>query len=206
MTGPHTQAFWDDRFKGDTYRFGEAPNAFLTRQAERLSPGQSVLAVGDGEGRNGVWLAEQGLDVHSIDISPVAVEKARRLAARRGLALDAQVSDLLEWGWPQSTYDVVVAIFVQFAGADWQDRLFAGMKSTVRPGGLILLEGYRPEQIAYGTGGPPDPGNMYTPEMLRAAFADFEVLDLVAYDAELSEGDAHCGLSAVIDLVARRPY
>jgi len=205
MTGPHTQAFWDARFKGDTYRFGETPNAFLTRQAGRLSPGQSVLAVADGEGRNGVWMAEQGLDVHSIDISPVAVEKARRLAARRGLSLDAQVSDLLEWEWPQSAYDVAVAIFVQFAGPNWQDRLFTGLKSTVRPGGLIILEGYRPEQIAYGTGGPPDPANMYTPEMLKAAFADFEVLELVAYDAELSEGDGHAGPSAVIDLVARRP-
>jgi SAM-dependent methyltransferase len=205
MDGPHTQAFWDARFEGEAYRFGEAPNAFLARQAGRLSPGMSVLAVGDGEGRNGVWLAEQGLDVHSLDISPRAVDKARRLAARRGLSIRAEVTDLLHWQWPPAVYDAVVAVFVQFAGPAWQDRLFAGMKSTVRPGGLIILEGYRPEQIAFGTGGPPDPTYMYTHDLLQAAFADFEMLELAAYDAELSEGDAHAGLSAVIDLVARRP-
>ncbi|MDO8901216.1 MAG: class I SAM-dependent methyltransferase [Phenylobacterium sp.] len=198
-------SFWDERYQGETYLFGEAPNAFLARQAHRLAPGQSALAVADGEGRNGVWLAQQGLSVLSVDGSAVAQVKAARLAASRGVSLDLQQVDLAAWPWPQGQFDLVAAIFIQFAGPELRTEIFENMKRALKPGGLILLEGYRPEQIAYGTGGPRTPENLYTEEMLREAFADVEILELAAYDAAIEEGAGHSGPSALIDLVARKP-
>ena len=198
-------SFWDERYQGEAYLFGEAPNAFLAAQAHRLRPGMSALAVADGEGRNGVWLAEQGLDVLSVDSSPVAQAKAARLAEARGATLRLEEVDLASWAWPEAQFDVVAAIFIQFAGPALRDQIFAGLKRALKPGGLLLLEGYRPEQIAYGTGGPRVPENLYTEAMLRAAFSDFEILELSAYDAAIEEGAGHSGQSALIDLVARRP-
>lgn len=196
---------WDARFAGDSYLFGKAPNAFLAAQAPRLERGWSVLAVADGEGRNGVWLAQQGLDVLSIDSSSVAQEKARRLAQSRGVDLRLELADLEVWPFPKARFDVVVAIFIQFAGPDLRQRLFEAMKSALKPGGLLLLEGYRPEQLAYRTGGPPITENLYTQTMLSESFADMEILDLAVYDAVIEEGVGHKGMSALIDLVARKP-
>lgn len=205
MSDPATRSFWDARYKGADYRFGEKPNAFLQREAGRLAGGGRVLAIADGEGRNGVWLARQGLDVLSTDISPLAVAKARDLAARHGVAIDARVADLADWEWPVAEMDAVVAIFIQFAGPPLRDRVFDGIRTALKPGGLLLMQGYRPEQLANGTGGPSDPDALYTEALLRGAFPDFEILSLTAHDVELSEGSAHAGPSAVIDLVARKP-
>ncbi|HWA59763.1 MAG TPA: class I SAM-dependent methyltransferase [Caulobacteraceae bacterium] len=196
---------WDERYAREDYLFGEAPNAFLARQAGRLQAGGRALAVADGEGRNGVWLAEQGLRVLSVDSSAVAQAKAARLAQARGVSLDLELADLSTWRFPEATFDVVAAIFIQFAGPDLRARLFEGMTRALRPGGLLLLEGYRPEQIAYGTGGPRTPENLYTEPMLREAFAGLEILELAAYDAAIGEGVGHSGMSALIDLVARKP-
>ena len=205
MTPEQARAFWDGRYGDESYLFGERPNAFLERQADRLRPGLTALAVADGEGRNGVWLARQGLAVTSTDISPRAVAKARALAARHGVEVDARLADPDAWDWPVEAFDVVVGVFVQFAPPDMRDRLFARMKQALKPGGQLLLEGYRPEQLAYGTGGPAQVENLYTEALLRDAFADMEVVSLVSYDAAIVEGSGHVGLSALIDLVAVKP-
>jgi SAM-dependent methyltransferase len=198
--------FWDARFGAtDDFVFGTAPNAFLARQKDRLRPGWTALAVADGEGRNGVWLAEQGLDVLSIDVSAPARAKARRLAEERGVSLRVEPADLSTWPWPEAAFDVVAAIFIQFATPALRDRIFAGIRQALKPGGLLLLEGYRPEQIAYGTGGPRVPEHLYDEAMLREAFAGFEIVELSAYDAVIEEGPGHAGMSALIDLVAVKP-
>jgi len=99
----------------------------------------------------------------------------------------------------------VAGIYIQFAEPDFRDEIFAGMKRALKPGGILLLHGYRPEQLEYGTGGPPCAENMYTVDLLRAAFSDMEILRLAAYDREVDEGRGHSGMSALIDLVARKP-
>ncbi|MDE2357441.1 MAG: class I SAM-dependent methyltransferase [Alphaproteobacteria bacterium] len=198
-------ALWDQRFDRDDYLFGEAPNAFLARQAVRLPRGGTALAVADGEGRNGVWMAEQGLAVVSVDGSAVAQAKARRLADLRGVTLDLRLADLAAWDWPQAAFDVVAGIFIQFAGPKLRSRLFAGMIQALKPGGLLLLEGYGPRQLDYRTGGPSVAENLYTPDLLAEAFSSLEILELADYDAEVSEGAGHAGRSHLVDLVARRP-
>lgn len=204
MTRDAEIARWDERYAGEDYFFGTEPNVFLASQRHRLQAGQKALAIADGEGRNGVWLARQGLEVLSIDFSPNAVSKARRLASLHHVSLTAECADLARWDWGAPRFDIVVAIFIQFAAPPFRDLIFERMKQVLNPGGLILLEGYRPEQLAYATGGPSQVENLYTAPLLRAAFADMEILHLAEYDAELAEGTRHRGMSALIDLVARK--
>lgn len=196
---------WNERYAGEDFLFGTAPNAFLAAQRARLPQHGAALAVADGEGRNGVWLAEQGLDVLAVDASDVALAKSRRLAAERGVRMAWELADLLSWDFGRERFDVIAAIFIQFADPALRARLFTGMSAALKPGGVLLLEGYRPEQLAYGTGGPSEVANLYTEAMLREAFADLRIEYLAAYDAEIHEGSGHRGMSALIDLVARKP-
>jgi SAM-dependent methyltransferase len=196
---------WNARFACEDFLFGEEPNAFLRAQAHWLRAGSSVLCVADGEGRNSVWLAEQGHRVSAFDFAPNAVAKAKRLAERRNVKVDHQLGDAYTWPWTSKHYDALVAVFIQFLPPERRDGVFAAMQSAVAPGGLILLEGYRPEQVDYGTGGPPRREHMYTRAWLERTFSGWEILLLEDYDAEIREGRAHSGMSALIDLVARKP-
>ncbi|MDN5925743.1 MAG: class I SAM-dependent methyltransferase [Hyphomicrobiales bacterium] len=200
-----TTNHWDQRYRGEEYLFGREPNAFLKREAYRFQNGAKVLAIADGEGRNGVFLAGLGLRVHSVDASSVALEKAGRLAREAGVEIESELADLSDWSWPDAAYDVVVAIFIQFADPALRMRIFEGMKRSVRPGGLVLMQGYRPGQVDLGTGGPSQREHMYTRDLLLAVFADFDILHLEEHDTVIHEGRGHDGISALIDLVARRP-
>jgi SAM-dependent methyltransferase len=195
---------WNERFAAPGYLFGTAPNRFLASQKDRLMRGQRALAVADGEGRNGVWLAQQGLAVTSVDFSPVALAKARELAKRAAVPIETVEADLGNWSWPAAAFDVVVAVFIQFAPPPMRAKIFAGIATALKPGGLLILEGYRPKQVEYGTGGPPHAENMYTRELLETAFTGMEILHLAEYDAIIEEGTGHKGLSALIDFVARK--
>lgn len=195
---------WQQRFGEPGYLFGTAPSAFLKSQAHRLRKGQSALAVADGEGRNGVFLAEQGLDVLSVDFSDVAQAKARALAAERGVTLKFEQADMTDWRWPPEAFDVVVAIFVQFTAPPERAKMFTGIKRTLKPGGLLLLQGYGLKQLDYKTGGPSDPAQLYTRELLQRAFGDFSALDISEYDSVIEEGSRHRGMSALVDLVGTK--
>jgi cyclopropane fatty-acyl-phospholipid synthase-like methyltransferase len=200
----HSAATWDQRYSEPDFVFGTEPNAYLAAQAHLIQPGKTALAVADGEGRNSVWLAQQGLTVDAFDISPVGVEKARRLAAQAGVSVNTHVCGCDDWFWQAAAYDYVVAIFVQFADPEMRSRLFANMIRTLKPGGFLILQGYTPKQLEYRTGGPGVLENLYTGEMLRAAFGGLNIIDLRTYDAELNEGKRHSGKSALIGMVVAR--
>lgn len=142
----------------------------------------SCLAVADSEGRNGVWLAQQ-----------------------RGVDMKFGQADLTQWEWGTGRFDLVVAVFIQFAPPGMRERMFDGIKRCLKPGGLLLLQGYTPRQLEYKTGGPSQAENLYTEAMLRAAFADMEILQLREHDDFIGEGTDHRGMSALIDLAARKP-
>lgn len=197
-------AAWNQRFKADDYIFGREPNDFLRTQAALFAPGDRVLCVADGEGRNSVWLARQGLRVDAFDISENGVRKARVLAADAKVDVEFSVSDCDRWPWPADCYDAVVAIFVQFADPPMRDRLFSNMIRSLKPGGLLVLQGYTPQQLDFKTGGPPVLSHLYTNDMLRNAFASLHILELREYEADLAEGTQHHGRSALIGLVARK--
>ncbi len=197
-------SIWNERYAGEGYHFGTEPCKFLVANRDFLKPGMQCLAVADGEGRNGVWLAEQGLHVLSVDSSTVAIEKAKKLAAERNVRIEAELADLAHWDFGVEKYDLVVGIFIQFAPPNLREQMFTHIKRCLKPGGLFLLHGYTPRQLEYRTGGPSQAENLYTEAMLREAFADMEIISLREYDDDIQEGAGHSGMSALIDLVAKK--
>lgn len=202
-----TATIWDERYRDRAFAFGTEPNAFLASQRERFRPGQRVLVPGDGEGRNGVWLASLGLDVVSVDASAVGCEKARALASERGVAIDARCADLNTWTWPVLAFDAVVAIFIHFPPAE-RPNLHRRMYDALRPGGIVLLESYSPRQLGRrkeGSVGGPPPDMLVTPQDLAGDFPDAEMVLLEEREVMLSEGVRHVGASDVVRMIARKP-
>jgi len=195
--------FWNARFAGEEHLYGTAPNAWLVSQAARLRAGSQVLTIGDGEGRNGVWLAEQGHEVTAVDASERGLAKARALAQARGVTVRQVLADLTRWDWPVGAFDAVVSIFVHFDRAA-RPLVHRSMLAALVPGGLILLEGYTPYQHLYRTGGPQDLDMLVTAWRLKEDFAGAEIMELEETETELSEGRGHSGRSAVVRLIARK--
>jgi cyclopropane fatty-acyl-phospholipid synthase-like methyltransferase len=195
---------WEARYAAPGYHFGTEPNAFLKSKAHQLKAGQKALAIADGEGRNGVFLASLGLDVLAVDLSPTAIAKSQALAKERGVTLRTEVADLATWKWPSETFDVVVAIFFQFCPPAARDQIFSNIKRTLKKGGLLLLEGYGLRQLEYKSGGPSEPDRLYTRVLLEQAFTDFSSVEIEEYDAELHEGSRHSGMAALVDFVGRK--
>ena len=197
-----TRDFWNARYAEPGFAYGTEPNSFLVSQKQYLKPGMKALAVADGEGRNGVWLAQQGLDVLSVDGSEVGLRKARELAKGRGVSLRTELVDLTMWKWPEQEFDLVVAIFIHFM-PEFRALMHASMLRALKPGGILIIEAFTPKQLEYKTGGPPVKEMLYTAEMLREDFKSGEILHLEEALTDLSEGPYHRGRAAVVRLVAK---
>jgi 2-polyprenyl-3-methyl-5-hydroxy-6-metoxy-1,4-benzoquinol methylase len=196
---------WEARYSAPDYIFGKAPNYFLAKCKPLLPASGRVLAVADGEGRNSVWLAEQGLDVHAIDFSPAAQDKARALARERGVNVIFELADVHNWAYPEAAYDVVCEIFTQFSAPAERALKWVGMRKALKPGGLLIIQGYTPKQLAYGTGGPKQIDNLYNRPMLEKAFAGCQDMVFTEEELEMHEGTSHGGMSAVIGLTCQKP-
>jgi SAM-dependent methyltransferase len=196
---------WQTRYATPEYAFGKSPNYFLESCKRLLPRSGRALAVADGEGRNGVWLAEQGLDVVSIDFSPAAQRKAKALAAERDVKVTFELVDVHNWNYPSAAFDVVAEIFTQFSNPADRARKWAGMLKALKPGGLLIIQGYTPKQLEYGTGGPKEIENLYTRAMLKQELGGLRELSLVEEEREIHEGTSHGGMSAVINLTGRKP-
>lgn len=204
--------FWSDRYSsaGDQYLFGVEPNHYLKLHRDLIvSNGKSALVVADGEGRNSVWLSEQGLNVTACDISPVAIEKAKRLSASREVHSEFICADMLSTEFSamylEKQFDWVIGIFIQFTNPEERVKQFNLMKNLTCRGGRILLQGYTPKQLDYKTGGPSNLENLYTAEMLKAEFSDWEIKELKEYEEVISEGVGHNGISALVGMIAKKP-
>ena len=196
---------WEARYAAPGFAFGKEPNYFLASCKPLLPSSGRVLAVADGEGRNGVWLAQQGLDVLSIDFSPAAQSKARALAAERGVTVNFQQVDVHSWNYPESAFDVVVEIFAQFSSPAERALKWTGMRRALKSGGLLIMQGYTPKQLDYATGGPKQIENLYTRPLIERMFGDYRDKSLVEEEREMHEGASHSGMSAVINFTARKP-
>ncbi|MCB0990153.1 MAG: class I SAM-dependent methyltransferase [Acidimicrobiales bacterium] len=194
---------WDQRYSVDEYVYGTAPNDFLRQQADSLRPG-SALCLADGEGRNGVYLAELGHAVTSVDLSTVAMAKAAALADQRGVTLSTHVADLAAFDLGEARWDLVVSIFAHTPPTIRRD-VHRRVTHALRPGGTLVLEAYTPDQIGRGTGGPPVAEMTMT---LQGLIDELEGLDIV-HGVELVrpvvEGAGHTGDGAVVQVVAVKP-
>lgn len=147
---------WNERYAQDSFVFGDQPNVWLRAHAHHWRMGDRVLCVADGEGRNSVWLAQQGLRVDAFDISSVGVAKARRLAAQHGVQIDFEVEDCDRFAWPRDAYDGIAAIFVQFAAPAMRERMFERIVGSLAPGGVLVPKGTRPGSSSIGLAGHPN--------------------------------------------------
>ncbi len=189
-------------YAGDDYRYGLTPNAWVVSSEARLPRGARVLSIGDGEGRNGVWLAERGHHVTTIDASARGAEKARALAAQRGVDIDARSGHFPD-DIDDTGFDAVVMIYVHTT-PDTRAALHAAAVQRLERGGAIILEAFTPEQLAFSSGGPRNPAMLYTAEQIASDFAHLEVDALEACQVELDEGPGHRGPAAVVRAFARR--
>lgn len=197
-------AAWDARYAAGGFQFGEAPNAYLEAHGHRLRPGTRALCLGDGEGRNGAWLAARGLDVTTVDWSPLGVAKARVLAASRGVALRAEVADLTAWdAWPVGACDLVAWVFVHLPPAD-RAAVAERAVAALAPGGWLLLEGFSPAQEGRRSGGPKDRALLWTGAEARRLFGALTLEECLEGTVRLDEGPRHQGEAEVVRGLWRR--
>lgn len=190
---------WDERYAGEEYFYGTEPNDFLKANAARIPLGR-VLCVADGEGRNGVWLAEQGYDVTSVDLSALGLAKARKLAASRNVSLHTIQADLAEYEIEPNAWEGIILIFCHLP-QPLRRRVLQQAAAGLGPGGVFLLELYTPKQMEYGTGGPRDLALLASLEDLRQDLDGlrFEVAQEI--EREIYEGHHHQGYSAVVQIL-----
>jgi hypothetical protein len=195
---------WNERYSESGFAYGTAPNDFLVAERVRLPSRGSCLALADGEGRNGVWLASEGLTVTAVDQSAVGLEKARRLAEQAGVSLHTEVADLATYDLGVEAWDAIVSIWAHVPPA-LRLSLHRRVVQALRPSGVFLLEAYTPAQIPLGTGGPKDATLLMTLAGLREELAGLELEVGAERERVVEEGRYHQGNSAVVQVVARKP-
>jgi len=198
----NAQKMWDERFARADPVYGNEPNAFLKEQAAHWKPDGRVLVPGDGYGRNGLWLAGQGFHVHTVDLSPVGVERARTTAQAQGAHMTIECADLTRWDWPSGEFDAVASIFLHLP-PEIRAAMHASMLGALRQGGILILEAFTPAQLQYSSGGPKQVELLYTAEILRHDFASAEPVELAEEIVDLHEGPMHSGPGAVVHAVFR---
>ena len=194
---------WDERYDCEDYLYGTAPNDFLVSMHDQLPVGRT-LCVAEGEGRNAVWLAEQGHRVVAVDASRVGLAKARNLARERGVSIETVVAELGNFALPAESFDLVVSIFAHLPGSA-RRKLHRNIVQALRPGGMLLLEAYTPEQLRFGTGGPPDLDKLMPLAALRSELEGLHFNHALECEREIIEGKLHTGVGAVVQVVATRP-
>lgn len=196
---------WDERFSVPEYVYGETPNDFIREIASRhLNEPMEVLCLCEGEGRNAVWLAEQGHKVTNVDLSGVALEKCRALAAKRGVEVHTIQSDMADFHAEPESADLIVLVFAH-TPPHIRPHMLAQVEQALRPGGRVLLECYSPDQVGRGTGGPPVAEMMFTLEELRGIFDNWDEHHAEEVIREVLEGHLHTGEAAVVQFYASKP-
>ena len=200
---PHRE-YWDRLYQRPEYVYGTEPNRYLLQHASLLQPGMKALAVGDGEGRNGVWLATQGLQVVSAERSPWGIEKARRLARQYHVELGSKCCDLLDWSWPQAEFDIAVAMYLHLSKLE-RRKVHSNLAACLKPGGFLLLEAFRPSRPALAAPGLRADDSLFTVALLRRDFCGLEFIELLEGTVALDEGCMHQGSAEIVRMLARRP-
>jgi len=198
-----SSTFWNDRYAADGLVYGELPNEFLVSMRLRLPTAGRALDIGAGEGRNALFLASLGLDVLAVDQSDVGLAKAQRLAQERGLRLGTHAADLAEFTAEPGSLDLVTSIFCHLPAA-LRAAVHARAHDWLRPGGLLLIEAYAPDQLQRQTGGPKDPALLASLDTLLSELTPFEILHGAALTRNVSEGQYHTGDASVVQVLARR--
>ena len=195
--------FWDTRYRDNLSAYGDEPNNYLVKRSILFKPGMKILAAGEGEGRNAIWLSERNHEVWMVDYSRIGCKKASRQASIRNLPLKLICVDLAMWSWPINYFDAVIAIFLHLPPFI-RPMVHLSMLQCLKSGGILIMQTFHKNQLEYGTGGPKLVEMLYTADMLRKDFRDAHILELEETVLELNEGAFHEGPAAVINLTLRK--
>ncbi len=192
---------WNERYASEEFVYGTEPNAFLAEHAGLLS--STVLSLAEGEGRNAVFMASLGLQVLGVDSSDVGLAKAQKLAALKGVSIQTEIADLTTYTPPTNSFGSVVSIFAHLP-SQTRKRLYPLISQSLKPGGVIIMEGYSKAQLDRNTGGPKDIDMLLAPIDIEQAFPSFEVILSREIEREVIEGAFHTGLASVVQFIGRK--
>ncbi|MGE0589851.1 MAG: class I SAM-dependent methyltransferase [Cyclobacteriaceae bacterium] len=197
---------WEDRYSKEGYAFGDEPNEYFKEQLDRLNPGK-ILLPAEGEGRNAVYAATLGWEVHAFDISALGKKKAMQLAESKGVSIDYQVGELPSLAYEENQFDAIALIYAHFP-ADIKSQYHRMLDKLLRKGGVIIFEAFSKNHLEYKlknpqVGGPSELAQLFSIEEIRSDFQNYEVLQLEEQVLNLKEGPFHSGLGSVIRFVGR---
>lgn len=193
---------WDQRYGDKSYVYGTEPNDFLRENAQQIPKGK-ILCLAEGEGRNAVWLAQQGYEVTAVDSSKIGLQKAEQLALERGVSISTVCADLGHFDMGVDQWDGIVSIFCHLP-KPLRQRVHSDCIAALRSGAVMLLEAYTPQQLTYKTGGPPVAEMMMDSTLLKTELEGLEFLHLKECVRDIHEGELHSGPGAVVQLLARK--
>lgn len=191
---------WDDRYSQPGYAYGTIPNEFLAESVHHLPQAGDVLCLAEGEGRNSIFLAKQGFKVTAVDASSVGIQKAKSLADEHNVSIDFHVTDLERFEIAPESFDGIVSIFCHLPPT-LRKKIHSAAIKGLKPGGVVILEGYRPKQLKYKTGGPPIVELLMELDELKKEFALLDLIHAQETDREIVEGRLHTGMGAVVQLI-----
>ncbi|QLB13151.1 methyltransferase family protein [Bisgaardia hudsonensis] len=194
---------WDDRYNTEEYVFGTESNEFIARIQPYLPKSGKALDLATGEGRNGIFLAQNGLETEGVDISKVGLEKAEKLARQKNVSFTTRLDNILEMDMKENYYSVITSVFCHFAEPE-RTKVMQKIVNALIPNGLFAGVFYHPEQIHYGTGGPKDPAMLGTLSEMQQALSGLEWVIAEETLREINEGFLHNGTSSVIYLLGRK--
>ena len=193
---------WNQRYADEIYAYGKEPNQFLVKAAAAL-PAGNILCIGEGEGRNAVFLAGKGYHVLAVDLSAVGLEKARRLAFERSVFIDTQVTDLAEFNIKQNFWNGIVNIFCHLP-EDIRKPLHRKIVSGLKPGGVYILEAYSTRQLNNITGGPRQLDLLLDLTTIKSELSGLSFTHAIEIERNIIEGQYHTGIGTVVQIIAKK--
>lgn len=197
---------WDNRFASaeHTYLYGTAPNQWIAQTLPKLHASAKVLALADGEGRNTIWLAQQGYEATNWDYSQVGLTKTQQLAQACGLCVDTQRVDLTDCCFHKHQFDAVVSSFFHLPKTH-QLTVWQGISQMIKPNGQLVVQVFAESQLGRTSGGPKDTDLLYQTDLFVEALSPtMNIHHLAEEETQLDEGHLHQGLARVINLYASK--
>ncbi|NBX18961.1 MAG: class I SAM-dependent methyltransferase [Proteobacteria bacterium] len=196
---------WDERYSSQDYFYGKQPNDFLRDNIQLIQNGESVLCLAEGEGRNAVFIAGEVKSAHvtAVDSSKAGLEKTKALAQEKGVNVETVHADLSDFDLGQDKWDVIVSIWCHLP-SELRKMVHAGAVKALKSGGRLILEAYTPDQLRHGTGGPKSVDMLMQLSILKEELAGLDLVTGRECEREIHEGQGHSGLSAVVQVVARK--
>ncbi len=197
------QQFWDTKYADKAYIYGTQPNQFFKESLQQITTPGRILLLAEGEGRNAVFAAQMGWQVTAIDFSEKGREKALELAELHNVQIDYQIMDIRDFRFEDhEPWEAIGLIYAHFPPI-FRTEIHQKCLAALRPDGQIILEAFNPEQLRYSSGGPKDVAMLYTPDLLRADFAEAAFLELSQVETTLQEGPGHDGPASVVRCVVK---